>query len=465
MTTARIPGLAVAVIFDGEVVRTEVLGVANQETGELLTEHTLFEAASLSKPVFATAVLRLVERGEIDLDQPLHELLDYERLSHDPRTRLLTPRLVLSHQTGLPNSGGQTLDFQADPGEGFGYSGEGYVYLQRALEARTGMTLDEIVRREVFDPLGMEQSRFSWPEGTDLPLATPHDEAGRAQPKQQPDGNAASSLHTTAAEYARFVTGWLDGELLDDTTTAEALGPAVHLEPDEAAGEAVPAALAWGLGWGIQLPQGSAAQPLFWHAGDNGPFKAFVAFDPEAQSGIVYFANSVNGLAIGPALVTDIVGTMDPTFEWMGYERFDAPGFTERLEGAVAEGDGRYGEAAAAFRMALVADPDDEKTTRRVEWLTDILDLQQRPVEVPIQVLDRYAGTYGPRTLSVEDGGLHYQRQGGTKYRLRPLSETLFVLDGLVAFRIEMALDDRGVPTKLIGRYVNGNTDESPRDP
>lgn len=81
---------------------------------------TLFEAAFLSRPVFATIVLRLAERGKLDLDRPLHELLPYERISHDPRSRRLTARLVLSHQTGLPNWGPpEKLEFRFEPGESF----------------------------------------------------------------------------------------------------------------------------------------------------------------------------------------------------------------------------------------------------------------------------------------------------------------------------------------------------------
>ena len=105
MQAARIPGLAVAVIEDGDVASVELFGLADAESGEVLSGEMLFEAASLSKPVFATAVLRLAERGEFDLDQPLHELLPNDRISHDPRSEALTARLVLSHRTGLPNWG------------------------------------------------------------------------------------------------------------------------------------------------------------------------------------------------------------------------------------------------------------------------------------------------------------------------------------------------------------------------
>jgi len=356
MARARIPGLAVAVIEDGQVARTDLLGVSSAETGEPVTEETLFEAASMSKPVFATAVLRMAERGELDLDQPLHQMLPYERISHDPRSEALTARLVLSHRTGLPNWGPETLEFINDPGGKFGYSGEGYVYLQRALEATTDLTLDELVRREAVDP-------------------------------------------------------------------------------------------------------------LYWHWGDNGPFKAFVAFRPATGDGIVYFANAMHGLAIAPALVNPVVGNMDPAFDWCGYERVDAPGFVERLDGAIAEGEGRFEEAIAAYRAALEVDPGNEITERQIAWLGELVEVAESPVEVSEENLERYTGTYGPRVLELEDGALHYQRDGGRRFRLIPLSDTLFAFEGLTLFRLEVALDAAGQPTKLIGHYVQGNTDESPRDP
>ena len=476
MARARIPGLAVAVIEDGQVARTDLLGVSSAETGEPVTEETLFEAASMSKPVFATAVLRMAERGELDLDQPLHQMLPYERISHDPRSEALTARLVLSHRTGLPNWGPETLEFINDPGGKFGYSGEGYVYLQRALEATTDLTLDELVRREVFDPLGMTRSRFSWTEGEELPLAMPHDQAGEAQAKRPAhEGNAAASLHTTAEEYGLFVAAWLSGELLSGSTTDEALTPVSYMQGGEQGveEERVWRRIAWGLGWGVQLDARKGAEPdtdeavdpLYWHWGDNGPFKAFVAFRPATGDGIVYFANAMHGLAIAPALVNPVVGNMDPAFDWCGYERVDAPGFVERLDGAIAEGEGRFEEAIAAYRAALEVDPGNEITERQIAWLGELVEVAESPVEVSEENLERYTGTYGPRVLELEDGALHYQRDGGRRFRLIPLSDTLFAFEGLTLFRLEVALDAAGQPTKLIGHYVQGNTDESPRDP
>jgi CubicO group peptidase (beta-lactamase class C family) len=476
MEQARIPGLAVARLENGKVESTRLFGVANAETGESVTPETLFEAASLSKPVFATAVLRIVERLEFDLDHPLHSLVSDERMSHDPRFEDLTARIVLSHRTGLPNWGGETLEFSHDPGTRFGYSGEGYVYLQKVISYLTGLTLDEFVRQEVFDPLGMTHSRFSWPEGEELELAMPHDGGGKPQEKQQAhEGNAAASLHTTAEDYGRFVAAWLSGELLGSEAAAEALTPVAFMEGDDddpPEAEEVWGRIAWALGWGVQLDalKGSepdtqeTVDPLYWHWGDNGAFKAFVAFRPGTGDGIVYFTNSSNGLAIGPTMMASVVGSMEPTFAWLDYERVDSPGFGERLEGSLAEAEGRIEDAIAAYQSAVEVDPDDETSARWVEWLGGLLEATADPVSMSEEVLTSYVGTYGPRVLTLEEGRLHYQRGEGRKHSLIPLADNLFALEGMNFFRVELVHAPSGAVEKIVGHYINGTTDESLRD-
>ncbi len=105
----KVPGLSIAVIRNGELSWSGGFGVKSLETQEPVDTQTIFEAASLSKPVFAYAVLRLAERGEIDLDTPLAEYLSYQRLLHEWRYRQITARIVMSHSTGMPNWGGDRL--------------------------------------------------------------------------------------------------------------------------------------------------------------------------------------------------------------------------------------------------------------------------------------------------------------------------------------------------------------------
>ncbi len=102
MKDADVPGLSLAVVRDGQVVYRRVFGVRDAGTGAPVDDDTVFEAASLSKPVFAYTVLKLVDVGQLDLDAPLAKYLpgDY---AEDPRLRSITARRALSHTTGFPN--------------------------------------------------------------------------------------------------------------------------------------------------------------------------------------------------------------------------------------------------------------------------------------------------------------------------------------------------------------------------
>ena len=116
-------------------------------------------------------------------------------LADDERARLITPRMLLSHSAGLPNWGGTPLELNFDPGTNWGYSGEGFVYLQKALEASTGLTLEEIASREVFEPLGMTSSHFVWVPAYESRAATPHDELGDpTDQRRRTEANAAGLL-------------------------------------------------------------------------------------------------------------------------------------------------------------------------------------------------------------------------------------------------------------------------------
>ncbi|WP_315815533.1 serine hydrolase domain-containing protein [Paraflavitalea speifideaquila] len=125
----KIPGASLALIKDGRVVYHKVYGVKNAFTGEAVDSLTLFEAASVTKPVFAFAVLRLAERGLIDLDKPLYLYLPYKDIEDDERYKLMTVRHVLTHRTGFPNWRDGKLTLLFTPGEKYNYSGEGFEYL------------------------------------------------------------------------------------------------------------------------------------------------------------------------------------------------------------------------------------------------------------------------------------------------------------------------------------------------
>src|SRR5271167_1564548 len=121
------------VIRNGKTTWVHGFGIKESTTGQPVTVETVFEAASLSKPVFAYGVLKLVEQGKLGLDVPLTTYLPKPYIAGDERLAKITARIVLSHRTGFPNW----------PGERFSYSGEGYIYLQRVVEKITGKPLNE----------------------------------------------------------------------------------------------------------------------------------------------------------------------------------------------------------------------------------------------------------------------------------------------------------------------------------
>lgn len=312
MEDHAVPGLSIAVIHDGSLVWAGEFGVADAGTRRPVTEATVFEGASTGKTVFAYAVMRLVERGEMDLDTPL---IRYAPISYlksiwsgydaggDPRMRQVTARRVLSHSAGFPNWPGDVQEFLFDPGEGWGYSGSGYVLLGEVVRRVTGLSLDAFVAREVFQPLGMGHSAFAWHEGLQGMLAMRHSSTGRPlEPHRYIEPMAAGSLYTNARDYARFLLALLNGTGLSEKLAKEMMSPQVQVTQD-ATGE-----LHWGLGLGLVRRKRGLS---FWHHGDNGDCKAYFEVFLPSRSGLVYFANGRNGLAMAPALLETALGRRD----------------------------------------------------------------------------------------------------------------------------------------------------------
>ncbi|MEK7255723.1 MAG: serine hydrolase domain-containing protein, partial [Bacteroidota bacterium] len=213
MSQANIPGLSIAVLDGGRVTYSNAFGLRSNDSGSPVDDQTVFAAASLSKPVFAFAVMQLVEEGKFDLDKPLAEYLEYDDLKHDPRYRQITARMVLSHTSGLPNwRSGERLELAGDPGERFRYSGEGFVFLQKVIERITGQSLETLAQQKVFKPLSMERTSYVWQKNFEADFAIPHNDLGVTQSKTKPaEGNAAYSLQTTAADYTKFVIALMNG--------------------------------------------------------------------------------------------------------------------------------------------------------------------------------------------------------------------------------------------------------------
>lgn len=325
-----VPGMSIALIRNGKLVWNGAFGVSNADTKKPVDANTVFEAASLSKPVFAYAVLKLVDEGKLALDSPLNGYLgnNYD-VVNDDRINLITARRVLNHTSGFPNwrdnDHTKTLLIHFKPGEKFSYSGEGMVYLSRVVEKITGLRFEEFMQQYALRPLGMTSSSYIWRSRYDSLKAYRHDQLGRLAGRNQPpdakgdtahdDGNAAASLQTTAVDYAKFLIALVNGKGLKKATWKQLFTPQIRVD------SAYPP-VAWGLGIGLEtMPEGEYC----WHWGDNGNTKAYVTAFLPARNAVVYFADGSNGLSFTREILDDAIGGQHPAVAHLNYDRYNSP--------------------------------------------------------------------------------------------------------------------------------------------
>jgi CubicO group peptidase (beta-lactamase class C family) len=319
LASSTTPGLAVALVHHGRLVWAAGYGVADRTTGQPVTATTRFQAASLSKPVTAWGVLRLVESGRIGLDEPI---LGHLRRWRPPPSPFdadgLTVRRLLSHTAGLSVHGyvGQPSDrplpsivasLSGETGDGFPvelleapgqrwlYSGGGYSLAQLLAEQLTGRPFADYMQTEVLEPLGMTASSFRWSRTPQT--ARPHDADGRPLPDFSFAEQAAAGLVTTAPDLARFLAAGLAGPR-GEPPGRGVLSPAGV----QVALTAAPATDGrWGLGYGLGLTPGGDL--LAYHEGANRGWRAGLALLPDRRAGIALLANGDAGSAPIDAVV------------------------------------------------------------------------------------------------------------------------------------------------------------------
>jgi len=298
MEAAGVPGLALALIEDGAMAWEGQFGARDVETGQPVEAGTVFEAASLAKPPVALAALLLCERGLLDLDLPLSLLVpEYSAWGldpDDPRLSEITARQVLSHSSGMGNWDPATIGRIAfTPGERFAYSGEGYMYLQAAMEVLTGLPLAAYMRDAVLGPLGMHDSSYAWRPDYEDRSASGHGPRGDGAGSRWAAASAAFSLYTTAADYARFCRALLDPAPLGlgPALTAQMFRPQTRIDD----------ALSWCLGWGLVL---TASGECFWQWGDLGDFQGYAIGSRAHRHALVVLTNGAGGLAVAARIAT-----------------------------------------------------------------------------------------------------------------------------------------------------------------
>lgn len=319
LADSGVPGASVALVVDGEVAWAQGYGLADRDRNVPVTADTVFQVASISKAVTAWGVMRLVERGLLDLDAPVERYLTRWHLppsDFDPSG--VTTRRLLSHTAGLSvggfpgyppdqvlpsleeslsgeNRGAGVVRIALDPGSQWSYSGGGYTVLQLLVEEVTGEAFSSYMQREVLEPLGMTHSGYEWRADLRPATALAYGSAGSPVPNCLFTEQAAAGLYTTAPDLARFVAAAMPGPsgetagrgVLKPGSLALMFTPAIQLEgPGEA----------WGLGYSLlAMTDGSM---LMRHGGANAGWRAAFEAVPDWGLGIVVLTNSENGTSV-----------------------------------------------------------------------------------------------------------------------------------------------------------------------
>lgn len=319
MEDAKIPGLSIAIVRNGKLSWCKGFGVKDRSSQEPVTGNTVFEIASVSKTVFAYAVMKLCEKGIISLDTPLVKYSSNRLLENDPRLDLITARHVLSHTSGFQNwrSADEPLKIHFTPGTDFLYSGEGFYYLQSIVTQLTGRTnpkecstyeaglkvcatdIGGYLIRNVLTPHGMSSSGYVWTKTIGKNEALGHDIDGKLLSKNHQTATdvaryaAAGSLLTSAKDYAHFIMGLFvpkenDPFRLNDTSLKEMVRPQVRLRDDQK----IDGASSWALGWAVQeRPEGN----VILHSGGQSGFRSLAMISLGKKTGFVILTNSDNG--------------------------------------------------------------------------------------------------------------------------------------------------------------------------
>lgn len=322
MSKTIVPGLSIALIQDGKLLWRRGFGVRDSASKTPVDDNTVFEAASVSKTVFAYAVMKLCEKGVLDLDTPLTKYGPKAFLQGDPRIELITARHVLSHTSGFQDwrSKAEPLKIHFTPGEKFLYSGEGYYYLQSVVTRLTGhmdcekraryeadlevcaTDIDDYMKRNLLAPFGMTSGGYVWNDTFEKHDARPHDAQGKPFDKKKPTATdaaryaSAGGLHTTPTDYARFLMEILDPKESDafrltKRSLKEMLRPQVRLGEQQK----IDGASSWALGWAVQERK---TGDIIVHSGGQDGFKSLTMASVDRKSGFVVLTNGDDGWKI-----------------------------------------------------------------------------------------------------------------------------------------------------------------------
>jgi CubicO group peptidase (beta-lactamase class C family) len=306
-----VPAAAVALISGGKLSWSRAWG--EQSPGVPATSDTLFNVASLTKPITAEVILRLASKGKLSLDEGMSSYWLDPDLKSNPWHAKLTPTIALTHRTGFknwrPNDG--LLTFEWQPGTRTGYSGEGFNYLGRYAEKKLGRPFEELAREELFEPLRMRSSFYTPQPALRGRVAMVKGADGTTRlPDVQANWNGADDLHISVNDYARFLGSVMRNDGMSRTiaqSRSKTFENMVQMAcpPEKIAPELCPKSVGFGLGW-VVYDNGN--ELVMMHGGGDWGERTLAFYVPARKFGMVIFTSGSNG----QKAIRDIVAAVYP---------------------------------------------------------------------------------------------------------------------------------------------------------
>jgi len=368
MDEMGVPGLSLAIIENDEIVF--VKGYGKKRVGEPkdawhvggfgvsvkdlkiegdIDGATVFNGASLSKTFLAFVAYQMVDEGLLDLDKPMIEYMNYDRIEPDERYKLITARMILSHSSGLENwesnNDSDKLEIMGNPGEEFIYSGEGYNYLALVTKQLLEESYSVYVKERVIDRLGLKNSYLSYNVVEESPIppeksipsnfAIAHPLSGGQYLLRNTRVNPAYANHFSAEDYAKLVLGMFDTANLSAERRKDILEPRVRM------GES---SVFYGPAFELIINEGDT---IISHGGDNAGYKNLMYYSPVKKRGFVMLANNdwaksmasrLNELSVG----LDIDKFFDPKYDYTFSIQYPNPALNLLKEYAEKDSTGLF---------------------------------------------------------------------------------------------------------------------------